>query len=45
MKSMNFTVFNIQEELAFQLGQPDETFIITNKKGNPIRDIPNARGN
>ena len=24
-KSMNFTVFNIQEELAFQLDQPDET--------------------
>ena len=35
-KTMNFTVFNIQEELAFQLGQPDEAFIKTNKKGHPI---------
>ena len=44
-KTMNFTVFNIQEDLAFQLGQSDEIFITTNKKGNPVWGIPNARGN
>ena len=42
---MNFTVFDMQEELVFQSGQPDETFISSNKKGNLFRDISNARGN
>ena len=42
---MNFTVFDMQEELAFQSGQPDETFISSNKKGNLFRDISNTRGN
>ena len=37
---MNFIVFNIQEEFAFQLGQPDETFIITNKKQKPNQGHP-----
>ena len=39
-----FTIDDIQKELAFQLGHPD-TFILTNKKGMPIRDMPNTRGN
>lgn len=43
-KSMNFTVFIIKE-FALQLGQLDETFIITNKKENPIKDISNTRSN
>ena len=36
-KSMNFTVFDMQEELAFQSGQPDKTFISSNKKRKPIQ--------
>ena len=43
-KSMNFTVFIIKE-FALQLGQLDETFIITNKKEDPIKDISNTRSN
>ena len=43
-KSMNFTVFIIKG-FALQLGQLGETFIITNKKENPIKDISNTRSN
>jgi len=40
-----FTIDDIQKELAFQVGCPTTTsFIITNKKGLPIRDMPNTRG-
>jgi len=33
---------NIQEEIQNQIG--GEHYILTNKKGNPIRDMPNTRG-
>jgi len=40
-----FTIDDIQKELAFQVGCPTTTsYIITNKKGLPIRDMPNTRG-
>ena len=38
-----FTIDDIQKEISSQLGR-DNTFIITNKKGFPIHDIPNTRG-
>ena len=36
-------VRTIQEAVKNQIGGED--FILTNKKGNPIRDMPNTRGN
>jgi len=42
-KSKNFTIDDIQRELAYQVGYQG-TFILTNKKGLPIRDMPNTRG-
>lgn len=40
----DFTIDNVQKEFAFQVGCQQSTFIITNKKGLPIRDMPNTRG-
>ena len=41
--SKNFTIDDIQHELAYQVGYQGN-FILTNKKGLPIRDMPNTRG-
>ena len=38
----NFTVYDIQNEICNQIGGC--SYVIVNKKGNPIRDMPNTRG-
>ena len=44
-KNLNFTIFDVQKEVSYQVGNfSGSTYILTDKKGNPIRDIPNTRG-
>lgn len=42
--NFNFGIVEIQKEIANQVKVPDQTFILTNKKGHPIRDMENTRG-
>ena len=41
-KHGKFSIHHIQPEVAFQIGGTE--YVLTNKKGNPIRDMPNTRG-
>ena len=44
-KNSNFTILDVQKEVSYQVGNfSGSTSILTDKKGNPIRDMPNTRG-
>ena len=43
-KCPTFNVDNIQEEVKNQVGECSNFFIITDKKGHPIRNMQNTRG-
>jgi len=40
----NFGIIEVQREIGNQVNVPGQTFILTNKKGHPIRDMENTRG-
>ena len=43
-KNSNFTIFDVQKEVSYQVGNfSGSTYILTDKKGNTIRDMPNTR--
>ena len=42
--NMNFGIVEIQQEIANQVKVSSQRFILTNKKGHPIRDMENTRG-
>ena len=43
-KNSNFTKFDLQKEVSQQVDNfSDITYILTDKKGNPTRDMPNTR--
>ena len=44
-KNSNFTIFDVQKKVSYQVGNfSGSTFMVRDKKGNPIQDMPNTRG-
>ena len=44
-KNSNFTIFDVQQEVSYPVDNSSGiTYILTDKKCNPIRDMPNTRG-